>query len=143
MPTRSRKETLTYRKVQAGGALNKNCVFCGMDPSSKDRILTTKSFFVIKNIYQYTSWDNQQVEDHLMIVPKKHTDTLSDLTRDEAVEYVDLMGSYESRGYSVWARAPQSSIKSVVHQHTHLIKAGQKTHRFLFYLRRPYVRFLR
>ena len=78
-----------------------------------------------------------------MIVPKKHTDTLSDLTRDEAVEYVDLLGSYESKGYNVWARAAQSTIKSVVHQHTHLIKSAGKAHRFIFFIRKPYLRLIK
>ena len=78
-----------------------------------------------------------------MVIPKKHIDSLNDLTTDEAVEFVGLIGSYESRGYNVWARAPQSVIKSVVHQHTHLIKPGTKKKRFVLYNKKPYIRLTR
>lgn len=143
MATRSRKETLKYRKVRAGNVLNINCVFCAKDMEDADVLVVTKSFFILKNIYAYSSWDNQDVADHLMIIPKKHTDTLSALSSHEAIEFMDIVGSYESRGYSIWARAPQNIEKSVTHQHTHLIKLGDKKHKMLLYLQKPYVRVLK
>lgn len=117
-----------------------HCEFCAYRAGDADVILETKSFKIIRNIFPYNTWDLQDVSDHLMIVPKKHTETLNDLTAQEAVEYVDLLGSYESRGYNVYARAPASGMKSVIHQHTHLLRTTGKIKRVLFYTKRRFLR---
>jgi diadenosine tetraphosphate (Ap4A) HIT family hydrolase len=88
-------------------------------------------------------WDDHKVIEHRMIVPKKHTDTLKDLSAKEAKEYIELLSRYENKGYNVLARAPQSTQKSIVHQHTHLIKTAKKEIRFLFFMNKPYLRFFR
>lgn len=142
MSTRTRKETKIYNKYRRTFT-SKNCVFCEIKKDSKELVKETAHFKIVVNKFPYSLWDEQPVEDHLMIVPKQHTDTLSDLSPKEAQEYVQLISSYEKRGYNVWARAPQSTIKSVIHQHTHLIKSGKTTTNFLFYIRKPYFRFHR
>lgn len=140
MSTRSSKEWRSYKKERRSFKGKRNCVFCEIDSSSNEFISETKHFKIIINKFPYSLWDDQTVDDHLMIVPKQHTDTLSDLTPIEAQEYVQLISSYEKDGYNVWARAPQSTIKSVIHQHTHLIKPGKRTMKVLFYIRKPYFR---
>jgi diadenosine tetraphosphate (Ap4A) HIT family hydrolase len=139
MATRSRKEALRYRKDLKTDQYD-DCVFCLIEREQERIIEKADNFYVIKNKYPYSHWDLQKVTDHLMIIPKKHTDTLSDLTSDEAVEYVKLIGSYESQGYSVYSRAPVSVIKSVVHQHTHLIKTIPEESKLLVYAKKPYIR---
>lgn len=143
MTVRSRKQVKTYNKYQKEHGYKKSCVFCNIQPSDNQHLKETRSFKLIKNIFGYSHWDNQNVKEHLLVVPKRHTDTISNFTSSEALEYMDLLSSYESRGYNVWLRAPQSVIKSISHQHTHLIKPGNKTHRFLFYLKKPYLRLLK
>ena len=143
MPVRSRREALRYREKQKDGTINTDCVFCKLHPEESSYLDETKSFMLVRNIFAYSTWDSQDVEDHIMVVPKKHIESLSVLSASEAVEFVGLIGSYESRGYNVYARAPNSAIKTIIHQHTHLIKAGKKRHRFIFYLRRPYIRLVR
>lgn len=139
MATRTRKQTVRYRKhLRKNGP--EHCEFCLIDAGYSQFIAETKSFKIITNIFPYSHWDLQKVSEHLLIVPKKHTDTLSDLTAPEAIEYVDLLGSYERRGYNVYSRAPQSGIKTVIHQHTHLIKGEGRQQRLLVYLKRPYLR---
>lgn len=76
--------------------------------------------------------------DHLMITPKIHTNSLKGMDADTALEYIDLIGDYESQGYNVYARAPDSSIKSVTHQHTHLLKLDGDNKRFVLVLRKPF-----
>ena len=142
MPGRSRKEAKEYLKHQREYSLNE-CVFCNMQPSDDQHLKETKSFKLIRNIFGYSNWDQQSVADHIMVVPKKHTDTLSSLSSEEVIEFMGIISSYESRGYNIWARAPQSKIKSVVHQHTHLIKPGKRTYKFMFYLKKPYLRFIK
>jgi diadenosine tetraphosphate (Ap4A) HIT family hydrolase len=78
-----------------------------------------------------------------MIVPLKHTNTLSDLTADESIEFVGLLASYESKGFNVYARAPHSTMKTVEHQHTHLIKPSTKKTKLLLYIRKPYIRLIK
>ena len=140
MSTRSHKELRNYRKHRRSFKDETSCVFCEIDSSSTELITETAHFKVITNKFPYSLWDDQTVLDHLMIVPRQHTNTLSDLLPDEAQEYIQLVSSYEKNGYNVWARAPQSSMKSVIHQHTHLIKPGKKTLKIMLYIRKPYFR---
>lgn len=139
MPTRSRRQEKQYSKYRKS-TRGKSCVFCQIEKGDEQFIDETKSFKVIINLFPYTYWDNQNIEHHIMVVPKKHTDTLSELSKDEALEYVKIISDYEMEGYNVWARAPQSTQKSIIHQHTHLLKPGKKVTRLLIFLRRPHLR---
>lgn len=143
MPTRSRKEEKRYREYLASDEPRNGCQFCAITKDSPQFVSESKSFYVIRNIFPYSHWDGQGVLDHLLLIPKKHTNTLSDLTAPEAVEYVDIIGSYERSGYDIHARGPSSNRKSVVHQHTHFIKLDRKHNAFMFYINKPYIRFTR
>ncbi len=140
MATRSIKEEKRYSKYRKNKMQNR-CVFCS--PSSDEVFKETKSFFIIKNKFAYSVWDGQGVKDHLMIVPKKHTDSLSDFSSHEIIEYFDIVSSYEKEGYDLWSRAPKSNRKTVTHLHSHLILLDRKTKKFLFYLNKPYLRLSR
>ena len=143
MAYRSRKEYKVYirhtKKVQSTGA----CEFCKIKEGNAQFVASTKSFLVIKNIFPYSYFDYRRVSDHLMVIPIKHTDTLSSLTPEEATEYVKLISSYESKGYDVFARAPSSKQKSVPHQHTHLIKHIGKELHTVIYTKKPFIRIAR
>jgi diadenosine tetraphosphate (Ap4A) HIT family hydrolase len=143
MSTRTRKEEKNYYLHRKEIHSKTDCIFCDYTSKDESFISETKSFKIIDNIFPYTQWDGQGVLDHIMIVPKKHTDTLSDLTSYEAIEYVELVSSYESRGYSVYSRAQNSTRKTVAHQHTHLIKLDDQTKKFVFYLRKPFIRIVK
>ena len=136
---RSRKEVKLYDKYQA--TVDKaSCSFCHLKESGEQMVLETESFLVVRNLFPYSIWDGQRVVDHLMVVPKRHTDTLSDLSPSQAAEFLKIIGDYEREGYNVYARAPGSHMKSIVHQHTHLIKTAGLPKKFLFLLRKPYIR---
>lgn len=138
---RSRKEVKSYKRYMKNKPETKGCVFCDVDKGDEQLVSETKYFKIIRNIFGYSLWDSQRVADHLMIVPKVHTDSLSDLTKQAAIEFVDLLGQYESKRYNVYARAPSSVMKSVTHQHTHLIKPAGKPRKLVFLWRKPYIRF--
>jgi diadenosine tetraphosphate (Ap4A) HIT family hydrolase len=140
MSTRTRKETKKYLQHRNNLKTTPGCAFCKIEEGHPEFIRETASFRVIVNLFSYSVWDDQDVADHLMIVPKKHIVTLSHLNPEESQEFVKLMSSYESKGYNVWARAPKNIRKSVVHQHTHLIKPGEKVTKILFYTAKPYLR---
>ena len=143
MATRSKKEEVRYAKHRSEVHTKTICVFCDYSKNDECFISETKSFKVLVNLFPYSQWDGQGVLDHIMIVPKKHTDTLSDLSSHEAIEYVDLVSSYESKGYSVYSRAPSSTRRTVVHQHTHLMKLDDQTKKLVFYLRKPFIRIVK
>ncbi len=141
--TRSKKEIKNYRQHQKHVEKPQDmCAFCEINKSSPQLVKLAKHFKIVQNIFPYSHWDSQTVDDHLVVVPNQHTDTLSDLSAPAAQEFVQIISEYESNGYSVWARPPGAITKSLQHQHTHLIKLSGKSVRFLLYLRRPYFRFL-
>jgi diadenosine tetraphosphate (Ap4A) HIT family hydrolase len=136
---RSRKEVKAYNKYQA--TVDKSvCTFCKLQETGEQIIIETPAFLVLRNRFPYSIWDSQQVVDHLMVVPKLHTDSLSELATDAAVEFLKVVSDYEHQGYNVYARAPGSRMKSIVHQHTHLIKTVGSPKKFGFLLRKPYIR---
>lgn len=120
-----------------------DCQFCLLTASSDQVVAIHSHFKVINNIFPYDNWDARNVEDHLMITPIKHTETLSSLGNEAAIEFVKVMSSYEAKGYDVYARSPFSTIKSVPHQHTHLIKTGGKKHSLVLHMTKPYISIVR
>lgn len=139
---RSRHEESIYRK-HLKTAKAEACVFCAIQKGDDQYVEETEYFKVIKNNFPYSLWDGQTVVDHLMITPKKHTDSLKSMKSAEKVEYVDLLEKYEKQGYNVYLRAPVSVIKTVVHQHTHLIKTEGGPKKLVLHMRKPYIRVVR
>ena len=115
------------------------CAFCELKADSYQVIKIAEHFKIIKNIFPYDNWDARDVLDHLMITPIMHTESLSTLGDEAAVEFVKLMSGYEKQGYDVYGRSPHSTVKSVPHQHTHLIKTGGKNHKAIIHLQKPYI----
>lgn len=141
--TRSTKEERLYRQHRKD-YIDSECPFCLIKKLDAQYVEETKNLKVIRNHFPYSIWDGQGVVDHLMIVPKRHTDKLGSLSLEAAGEYISLVDKYELDGYNVYARAPGSNVKSIVHHHTHLIRLDGETRRFIFLLRKPfYFRFTR
>ena len=136
---RTRKQTKRYnpkqkRQVHLSGQAP--CPFCDMNP---DQIVRDgKTMRLIKNIYGYKLWEGMNVNDHLMIVPKRHAEGIAEFNKAEKIEMMDLMAEYEGKGYNVYARESQNAIKSVPHQHTHLLKTHNKRARFFVFSEKPY-----
>lgn len=115
------------------------CEFCELTKTHTQTREEYNYFWVIANIFPYDLWDGAGVQDHLMIIPKRHVDTISHFNTKEQSEYIKIIGEYESRGYSIYARARGSSVKSVVHQHTHLISIDNKIRKTIFFRKKPYL----
>lgn len=135
--SRSIKEENQYRHYRRAHARDE-CPFCSIEQGHVQYVKETDRLKVIRNRIPYSIWDGQGVLDHLMITPKTHIDSLKGIDTDTALEYIDLLGDYESKGYNVYARTPGSSIKSVTHQHTHLLKLDGDNKRFVLVLRKPF-----
>lgn len=94
---------------------------CGFCHVGQQLVRAYEAQLVIKNLFPYSIWDHGPVKDHLMIIPKRHLLSLSEQTEEEKIEYVNIISEYETKGYSIYARAPQNTARSVAHIHTHLI----------------------
>ena len=139
---RSRKQSKQYG-LYLRRADPKVCAFCGVKPEDARFVEQTANFQVIKNDFPYSLWDAQGVTSHLMVIPIRHTDNLGKMTNQEKVEYVDILEKYEDRGYSIYARAPSSAVKTIFHQHTHLIKTDGFIKSFFFMIKKPFVRIVK
>lgn len=131
---RYRKSLKVFKKEPKG-----LCPFCHLEKERKI-IEQTENVVVIPNKYPYDIWEYRDVVDHLMIVPKRHIQSLEDLTNAERLDIMTLMAKYEKQGYDVYARAADSTSRSIPgHQHTHLIKTGHKPAKAAIYIKQPYV----
>lgn len=101
------------------------CNFCNFDISHNQVLAELPHFWVVKNIFPYSMWDNSHVTDHIMVVPKRHVYGVSEFTDEEQREYVTALSSYEKTGYAFYTRNPGALTKSVPHQHTHAIQLGK------------------
>ncbi len=143
MANRDRATQKRYIKHRKQRPYSDTCTFCAITTGHEEILRETKRFKILINLFPYSDWDEQDVEHHIMIVPKKHVGGISEFSSSESIEFMGLLGSYERQGYNIWMRAPATITKSVVHQHTHLIKPGNKTQSFLMFTKRPYLRIIR
>ncbi len=68
---------------------------------------------VVKNQFGYNVWDGCEVLEHLMIIPKKHRDTLASFTKQELDEWVKTCAEYELKGYSLYTRSQDNITRSI------------------------------
>ncbi|MDO4780811.1 MAG: hypothetical protein Q4A34_00235 [Candidatus Saccharibacteria bacterium] len=130
---------INYRK-KTGKSVS--CSFCDLLEHGGDQVVEkTSHCLIIKNIFGYDIWDGCGVTEHLMIIPHKHTASLSTLSPEEKIDYMNQLARFEAKNYSLYARSPGNITKSVTHQHMHLIKIDNKRKKFLLYLRRPHMMF--
>ena len=127
----------TYRKQKTPG-----CQFCEFTQASEQMVDERTDFWVVRNIFPYHIWDGSRTGEHLMIVPKRHVDSLIEFNDAEQREYIALLAAYEDAGYSIYMRAPASGRKTVAHQHTHLIQVGKQIKVQLF-IEKPHVNLTR
>lgn len=134
---RSTKEEKLYKKIKIIQK-NNQCPFCIIDIHHEQFVEETENFKIIRNYLPYSIWEGQGVVDHLMIVPKEHTDSLGSLSKETAHEYIKLIDKFVPNGYNIYARASNSKTKSIFHQHTHLIKLDNKDRKIIILLRKPF-----
>ena len=134
---RSPKDQRRYYKYVAKHKVA-DCDFCEYH-DSPEVVKEYPQFLVIPNLFPYTVWDGVNVLDHMMLIPKRHVTSMSNFTEEESLEHTKLLGHYEDQGYSVYARSHMNNLKSVPHQHTHLIKTGSKQKRVMLFVSKPHV----
>lgn len=113
------------------------CPFCSPDTVSS-AVFENELLYIVPNLTQYDLWELHDVEDHLLIVPKRHIEALSELSSTERLAIMDRAAEFESKGYSIYARGVGFVKRSVKHQHTHLIKVKNKKPKIALFLQSPY-----
>ena len=133
-----RKTRQTYAKHNAGDKQLSVCTFCNELDKKTNIIEESKTMFIIPNRVSYDVFEGRKVTGHLLIIPKRHTEGFTDFTDEEALELVRMSAKYEADGYNVYARGMGNISRSVLHQHTHLIKTDTNRTKALFFIRKPY-----
>lgn len=99
------------------------CDFC--DEKYIETLKDYGSFRVVRNRFPYAMWDNHLVDDHLMLIPKRHVHDLKEFTAEERNDFMNAMIEFDERGYCIWLRDQTAKGRSVSHQHTHFIKTSK------------------
>jgi len=135
------KTRRTYMKNSKKDRTHNHCAFCS-DENLQSRVVEkTATMMVIPNRVSYDIFEGRKVEKHLMVLPIRHVESISDFTDEEKRDMVDILAKYEILGYSLYARGVGSISRSVKHQHTHLIKISNILPNISLYVRRPYILF--
>jgi diadenosine tetraphosphate (Ap4A) HIT family hydrolase len=101
------------------------CTFCD-EKNLEKAIRQTDTVYVIPNRVKYDMFEGRRVLDHLLVVPKKHRESVSSFTAQEQQDIMGIIGDYEAQGYHFFGRGKQTITRSVTHQHTHLVKVENK-----------------
>jgi diadenosine tetraphosphate (Ap4A) HIT family hydrolase len=134
-----RKTTKHYDRANAKDKLRSECTFC-TEETRENIIDENETMFIVPNRVSYDLFEGLRIDDHLLIIPKRHIKTLEELTVKERQDFAELLIRYEGKGYSFYGRGITNINRSVKHQHTHLLKIDDhKKTRLQLYLDKPYV----
>src|SRR5687768_4641592 len=133
-----RKTMKKYAALNDGDKAKSGCTFC-LEVGGSAIVSENETMFVIPNRVAYDMFEGRRVLDHLMVIPKHHRTTVGSFTEREMLDQMRIIGQYESRGYSVYARGNGSISRSVNHQHTHLIKLTNDKPKFIFFAEKPHI----
>lgn len=118
---RTRSEHQEYRRVRREEP-DRVCPFCRPDP---DYLVSSSTHtHLLLNRFPYAIWENQVVEEHLMLVPRTHHESMSSMSAEEYADMVAMLREYEPNGYSIYTRGATNQGRSQVHLHTHLIRTS-------------------
>jgi len=129
---RYRKSTKQYKKHR-----DPVCPFC--HPQKENILAETEHTRVIRNLFPYDLWEFRDVNEHYMVIPKRHVKSLIELSPTEQAELMKVIAEFEGNDFNIYARSSNSVQRTIpLHQHTHLIKTGRKQARIGIYANKPY-----
>lgn len=135
-----RKTRKSYHQKLRDDTARNTCTFCYDDLMPSRLIEESDHARVIHNRTHYDLWEGRYVAEHYLVVPKLCVGSLNELPDDAArLDIMNIIAAYEQQGFNVYARAVGSPLRSVRHQHTHLIKFSTKPHpKYTLYMEKPY-----
>lgn len=102
--------------------LNGRCSFCDPYYWHHNVLDEHKYFYIIENEFPLSIFESRDVIAHLLVIPKAHFTDLSKFASSDFAELSKILAEYEPKGFTILAHAAQSPARTVMHQHTHLIK---------------------
>lgn len=135
---RTRTDHRRYEKYVTNSP-SETCDFCAFAVDDGRIVGESSHFWIATNLFAYNVWDDRNVDEHLMLLPKRHVTTLEELTTAERTDYIEQLIAYEKQDYSTYTRAPGNASKSVPHLHTHLVRLNPKLKRAIVRIKRPYI----
>lgn len=139
-----RKTLKQYASKNAGDKKIPGCSYCNDYKNKTYKLVSEgKTMVLVHNRVMYDMFEGQRVTENLMVIPVRHVESLDEFTDEEKLEYMAILGKYEKQNYDVYARGKGSVTRSMLHQHTHLIKMENKNKlpKILFFIRKPYFLF--
>jgi diadenosine tetraphosphate (Ap4A) HIT family hydrolase len=133
-----RKTIKTYAAHNAKDKVSSGCTFC-KEVGQARVIYENDTMFIIPNRVAYDMFEGRRVLEHLMVIPKRHVETLAEFTDREKIDQMTIAGEYEAEGFNVYSRGVGSVSRSVHHQHTHLIKLVNKKSRLIIFSAKPHI----
>lgn len=111
----------------------KMCEFCELDKNNiaNTIIEETKNFYIKPSL-------GALVEGYLLIISKKHINSMLDLNEEEKMEYLNIIRKYRQLFFNKYNRFPivfehgsntlagKISASSIVHAHTHIVNHNYK-----------------
>lgn len=134
-----RTRTMEQQRIKHTRSIKSGCDFCNFSSDSDQFVREYDHFWLVTNIFPYAIWDGCRVEEHLLLSPKRHVTSLSELTPIESSEYIQIIGKADGDGYTIFTRPDGSAGKSVPHQHTHFIRIDNVRIKSLYYNYAPHV----
>lgn len=105
----------------------KECVFCELDKNkiANTIIEETDTFYVTPSV-------GALVEGYILIISKKHINSMTELNSDEKIEYLSILEKYRKLFFKKFHKFPivfehgtsiqdETSASSIVHAHTHIV----------------------
>ena len=92
--------------------------------------LCTPADVVLQNALAYARYDNNSLSrGHILVVPKRHVASFFDMSRDEQLAILELLGeaqrhverSFSPDGYNIGVNIGAAAGQSRMHVHVHLI----------------------
>lgn len=139
-----RKTLNEYAKRNANDKHLAGCSYCSDYKNGTYKLVAEgKTMVTVHNRVMYDMFEGQRVTENLMVIPIRHVESMADFTDEEKLEHMTILGSYEKQAYDVYARGVGNVTRSMLHQHTHLIKMENinKFPKILFFIRKPYFLF--
>lgn len=105
-----------------------DCVFCNIDFEKEENtiIYENSNFYILPTV-------GSLVDGYLLIVSKRHINSMSELNDNEKKDYIDLINKYKEIFYSIYGINPiifehgtpnphnKMRANSVFHAHTHIV----------------------
>jgi diadenosine tetraphosphate (Ap4A) HIT family hydrolase len=119
----ARGRSRTEPDIKPAGRAVDDCIFCQRDDKRLNKIVRENATF-------YARYDNfPAAAGHLEVVPKRHVESLFELTPDEVFEAYSLLcevqkivtENYRPDGYTIGVNEGPAAGQSIAHLHIHLI----------------------